>query len=154
MGRPNILTTLALLGTMTGALGLQACGGPPQPDAMDLDGHRTAPLVRSAGAVHVVVILSHECPIANAYAPRLRELATEFAADRVRWFPVHVAADLEPAAARQHAAEYRLPGQVLLDPCHDIARALEARRTPEAFVLADAGSGRFGVAYRGRIDDQ
>lgn len=133
---------------------LAGCNGTPEPAAVDLAGQLQHPLRRSPGAVHVVILLSHECPIANAYAPRLRELATEFDAAAVQWYCVHVATGLTATTARQHAGDYQLPGKVLLDPAHRIAAALGARRTPEAFVLADTGEGPWAIAYRGRIDDQ
>lgn len=126
-----------------------ACGGAPGPALTSLDGAVVHPLQRAPGAVHVVVFLSQECPIANAYAPVLRELAQAWRDQPVRLFLTHVDPDLTQAAAAQHAKEYELPGTVLLDPRHELASALGATRTPEAFVLADAGT-----VYRGRIDDQ
>lgn len=135
--------------TTTVALLLGACtGNAAGPELAAADGTRHRPLDRAPGTVHVVVFLSHECPIANAYAPELRALAARWAGRPVRWFLVHVDPDLTAAAAAAHAASYDLPGTVLLDPHHDLVRALGATRTPEAFVLADRG-----VVYRGRIDD-
>ncbi|MBL8722756.1 MAG: redoxin domain-containing protein [Planctomycetes bacterium] len=132
--------------------GLLACSGggaEPGPRLAAADGTVHAPLVRAQGAVHVVVFVSHECPIANAYAPTLRELAAAWAGQPVRLYLVLVDPDLSPAAAAAHAQQYELPGTLLLDPHHELATALAATRTPEAFVLGAAG-----LVYRGRIDDQ
>lgn len=115
----------------------------------DLDGVPAAPRTVASGAVHVLVFLSQECPIANAYAPTLRELAATWRDAPVRLFLVHVDPDLDAAAARRHAADYELPGTILLDPRHELATALGISRTPEAAVLTAAG-----LVYRGRIDDQ
>lgn len=101
------------------------------------------------GTVRVLVFTSHECPIANAYAPTLRGLAERFRGDPVEWFVVHVDPDLAPAAAQQHAADFELPGRVVLEPDQATARALGVERTPEAAVLTTAGP-----QYVGRIDDQ
>lgn len=138
---------------------LWACGGAQPAALLDLDGVPQQPTVVARGAVHVLVFTSHECPIANSYAPTLQQLAAAWQQgptpdgslqDRaVRLFLVHVDPDLPPAEARAHAAAYGLPGTILLDPTHVLARALGATRTPEAVVLTGDG-----IAYRGRIDDQ
>ena len=99
--------------------------------------------------MHVLVFTSHECPIANAYAPTLQHLAASWRDAAVQLFVVHVDPDLTAAAAREHARAYALPGTIVLDPAHVLAAALGVTRTPEAVVLT-AG----GPAYRGRIDDQ
>jgi thiol-disulfide isomerase/thioredoxin len=131
------------------ALLFAACSGRNGPGLSALDGKQYHPLERDRGNVHVVVFVSQECPIANAYAPTLRELAASWADKPVKLFLVHVDPDLTLEVAKQHAAEYELPGTVLLDPRQDLAKALGATRTPEAFVVCDTGT-----AYHGRIDDQ
>jgi hypothetical protein len=128
---------------------LAACGGPASPALRDLDGALHQPLERGPGTVHVVVFTSQECPIANGYAPTLKALAASWIGKPVRLFLAHVDPDLTAEQARAHAKAFDLPGTVLLDPHHDLARALGATRTPEAVVLGAAG-----IAYRGRIDDQ
>ncbi len=131
-------------------LSLGACTGEAiLVPVLDVDGSAHAPLEVAKGAVHVLVFLSQECPIANSYAPTLRELATRWREQPVRLFLVHVDPDLSSRAAREHRAAYDLPGTVLLDPEHLLAQRLGVQRTPEAVVLtAD------GLAYCGRIDDQ
>lgn len=106
-------------------------------------------MVVAAGSVHVMLFTSHECPIANGYAPTLRDLASEWAGRPVRLFVIHVDPDLDAVAAEAHARAYELPGTILLDPCHHVVRAAGATRTPEAVVLDERG-----IVYRGRIDDQ
>ncbi len=123
-----------------------ACHAPFR--AVDIDGRPVDPLSPMPGRVHVLVFTSHECPIANAYAPRLRELAASAMGGDVRWFFVHVDPDLTPAAARQHATDYGLPDTIVLDPTHRLARELGVTRTPEAAVVTAQL-----VVYRGRIDD-
>ena len=126
---------------------LAGCAG--SPTAVDLDGHPQTPLAVADGSVHVLVFTSHECPIANAYAPVLRELAEGWRHHPVRLFLVHVDPDLTATAAREHARSYELPGTVLLDPPQQLASHLGVTRTPEAVVLRPGH-----VAYRGRIDDR
>lgn len=119
----------------------------------DVDGGTHDVTAVPAGTVHVVVFTSHECPIANAYAPTLARIADDCAERPVRMFFVHVDPDLGAEPARAHRDEYELPGTVLLDPRHVLANALGATTTPEAVVLR-AGADGAVVAYRGRIDDQ
>jgi len=126
-----------------------ACARAPEPVRVPgLEGAQHTPQAVAPPDVHVVVFTSHECPIANAYAPTLRRLAARWRDAPVRLFLVF-AGDLDREGVRQHVADYELPGVVVGDPSHALAAALGATRTPEACVLT-AG----GVAYRGRIDDQ
>lgn len=144
--------TLLAAGLAAGlaACGVAACGGAPTPvELAGLDGSRHTPQRVAGGQVHVLVFTSHECPIANAYAPTLTGLAAGWADRPVRLFVVHVAPDLGAEAAEAHRRDYRLPGTILLDPAHRLAAALGVTRTPEAVVLNAAG-----LVYRGRIDDQ
>lgn len=127
-----------------------ACAAHRPSDAVvDLDGVARDPRRVAPGHVHVVVFTSHECPIANAYAPTLRDLTTGWSGRPVQLFVVHVDPDLTAIAARQHASDYEVPGTILLDPAQRLARSLGATRTPEAVVLLPDA-----IAYRGRIDDQ
>lgn len=134
------------------ALLLAACGA-PAPDTgvvlCDVGGGEHTPLLADAGKVQVFVVTSHECPIANAYAPAIAALAAGWRELPVAVYVVHADPDLTVAAAARHAREYALPGTVLLDPCQTLIRALGATKTPEAIVRKDGV-----IRYRGRIDDQ
>jgi hypothetical protein len=126
---------------------LAACSATATVD--DLDGVAHAPLVVRGARAHVLVFLATDCPIANAYAPVLRDLREACANEPVRFFLVHVDPGLDAAAARRHAAEFGLAGPILVDGDHALARAVGASVTPEAAVIGSAGR----VLYRGRIDD-
>lgn len=130
-------------------LALAAACAPIAAGARDVDGAAVDLRATPSGRVRVLVFTSHECPIANAYAPTLRDLATRFAAAPVDWLLVHVDPDLTPSAAAAHARDYELPFRVCLEPDQATARALGIVRTPEAAVLTAKGA-----AYVGRIDDQ
>jgi hypothetical protein len=146
--RPCLGAALAFVAGIAGCSGARAAPAAPA-TVLDLDGLAQQPLQVAPGTVHVLVFLSQECPIANGYAPTLQALAGSAPAPQVRWFLVHVDPELGAAAARDHATAYGLPGTVVLDPQHQLARALGVTRTPEAAVLGAAG-----LCYRGRIDDQ
>ena len=146
---PSARPRLGAVALAAALLSLAACA--PQPALVEvpgLTGEVLVPQRVEAGAVHVVVFTSHECPIAKAYSPTLRRLAARWSGQPVRLF-LAFAGDLDREGVRQHAADYDLPGTIVGDPAHELAAALGATRTPEAVVLAHDG-----VAYRGRIDDQ
>ncbi len=98
----------------------------------------------------VVVFLGTECPLAKTYAPRLRELAAEFAQQGVAFLGIdsNMQDSLTEIAAyaRVHGIEF----PVLKDNNNEIADRFGAVRTPEAFLL----DGDVVVRYWGRIDDQ
>lgn len=131
--------------------GLVACAASHSPDGdapFALDGQPAAPTAPAAGRVHVLLFTSLECPIANAYAPTLRQLAEQWRNTPVDLFLVVADPKATPDAVRRHAADYQLPGRLVLDRGQQLAHAFGAQRTPEAVVLAAAGP-----TYRGRIDD-
>lgn len=137
---------------LLGALLLAACaGGPVCRDATfrTIDDRPVQPLLPAPDRLHALVFVSHDCPIANSYAPEIGDLARDLAADGVTVFVVHVDPEITAEQARAHQRDYRLPDPVLLDPRHRLAAAVGATVTPEVALL-DAG----GVRYLGRIDDQ
>ena len=98
----------------------------------------------------VVVFLGAECPLARLYAPRLRELAAEYADKQVRF--VGIDSNLQDTAEEigQYAREHELPFPVLKDANNRVADGFQAARTPEVFVLDQQRL----VRYHGRIDGQ
>jgi peroxiredoxin len=98
----------------------------------------------------VVVFLGTECPISNAYLPRLAALSKEYAPRGVQFLAVNANSQDTPARVAAHARKHAVPFPVLKDDGCTLADLVAARRTPEAFVL-DADR---RVRYRGRIDDQ
>jgi thiol-disulfide isomerase/thioredoxin len=98
----------------------------------------------------VVLFLGTECPINNAYLPRLAELHRAYAEKGVAF--VGVNSNVHDTATRiaAHAGANAIPFPVLKDAANVVADDFGARRTPEAFVLSAGGK----VLYQGRIDDQ
>ncbi len=115
-----------------------------------LDGTRHWPLDPGTGKGNVLVFTTVDCPIANAYAPEINSIVSDFSGKPLRFFLVHVDPDVTAEAASAHAREYGYQCPILLDPKHELAKALEIKVTPEAAVTTALGK----VAYRGRIDDQ
>ncbi|MER3442226.1 MAG: hypothetical protein C4296_12780 [Gemmataceae bacterium] len=96
----------------------------------------------------VIVFFSPECPMANAYLPVLGDLARRFAAEGVAFFLVHPG-PVEAKSLTAHLRAYDTRVPLLVDEAYAAVRALDARVTPEAFVLDGEGV----LRYRGRIDD-
>lgn len=140
--RPAVATALCLFA---------ACAAAPPGDLAfaTLDGRRLHPLLVAPGRVHVLFFVVPDCPIANAYAPAIEGLWQAVRGSEVDCVLVQCDPDLDTAAARRHAAEYRLTMPCVLDPRQQLAQAVGATRTPEVAVLTAAG-----LQYRGRIDDR
>jgi peroxiredoxin/mono/diheme cytochrome c family protein len=98
----------------------------------------------------VVLFLGTECPVNNAYLPRLAELHKEYAARGVQFLGVNANRQDTAERVAEHARKYAVPFPVLKDEGNAVADQFGARRTPEAFVIDAAGQ----VRYQGRIDDQ
>jgi peroxiredoxin/mono/diheme cytochrome c family protein len=98
----------------------------------------------------VVVFLGTECPVNNAYLPRLAELHKEYEPRGAAFVALNANCTDTPARIAAHAKDHAIPFPVLKDTANVIADRFDARRTPEAFVLDGEGK----ILYRGRIDDQ
>jgi peroxiredoxin len=97
----------------------------------------------------VVLFLGTECPINNAYLPRLIELNKAYAEKGVQFLAINSNCQDTAERVAKHAKEYGLPFPVLKDE-GNVSDQFGATRTPEAFVL-DAER---VIRYQGRIDDQ
>jgi peroxiredoxin len=122
----------------------------PQFTLKDTTGKQWSLKDQKAKKAIVVVFIGTECPINNAYMPRLAELHKEYAPRGVAFVAINANSTDTPARAATHAKDHGIPFPVLKDTANVLADPFGARRTPEAFVLD--GSGR--ILYQGRIDDQ
>jgi thiol-disulfide isomerase/thioredoxin len=105
--------------------------------------------LKDAKAV-VVVFIGTQCPLNNAYMPRLLEIQSEYAKKEVRFVAINANEHDSAATIALHARKFGLTFPVLRDDKQLVADRFGAERTPEVFVL-DAER---AVRYRGRIDDQ
>ncbi|QEH36182.1 thiol-disulfide oxidoreductase [Aquisphaera giovannonii] len=136
------------------AVGLGGAGQPTTPAAgFRLQDHRGAWHTLDEARDRKVVVLAFlgtECPLAEAYAPRLAGVARDFEARGVAFFGIDANPQDGPVAIGRFAEKHGLPFPILKDTGGELADRLGAERTPEVFVL----DGSRSVAYRGRIDDQ
>lgn len=97
----------------------------------------------------VVVFVSTDCPVANAFQPVLRNLQADHASNKVRFVQVHPTSRITVEMAKKHQSDFRIESLVVLDLEREIAKLLKAKVTPEAFLLDGTGK----ILYRGRIND-
>jgi peroxiredoxin len=98
----------------------------------------------------VLTFLGTECPLARLYAPRLADMARQYAEKGVAFLGVDANVHDTPTKLTAYVNSYRIEFPLLVDAGNALADQIGATRTPEVFVL-DAGG---VVRYHGRIDDQ
>jgi thiol-disulfide isomerase/thioredoxin len=120
------------------------------PRLRDVQGNWQEPLQPGDHKATVLLFTTVDCPVANAFAPEIHRIVTDYAGKGVKLHLVHVDPDVTPAGARKHAQEYGYKLPVLLDAKHELVRRSGATITPEAAVFAADRR----LVYRGRIDDR
>ena len=98
----------------------------------------------------VLAFLGTECPLARNYAPRLRDLATEFGSQGVVFLGIDSNMQDSLTEMAAFARKMDLPIPLLKDNKNELADKVGAVRTPEVFLLDKDRV----VRYWGRIDDQ
>ncbi len=142
---------------LVGVMALVSLVGPGEPAkptvGFRLQDHRGAWHTLDEARDREVVVLAFlgvECPLAEAYAPKLAEVARDFEKRGVGFFGVNANQQDGPVAIGRFAEKHGLPFPILKDVGNGLADRLGAERTPEVFVLDRSRA----VVYRGRVDDQ
>ena len=97
----------------------------------------------------VLIFISTQCPVSNAYDARMEKLAQDLRARGVNVVGINSNAAEAAADIKQHAAAKGLTFPILKDAGNRIADQLDAQVTPEAYFLDAANK----LVYRGRIDN-
>lgn len=97
----------------------------------------------------VVVTLDPECPFSQLYATTLDSLSRAFGPRGVAFVGLYPSTFIDAAAVRRFTTDVRLDFAQVLDADCRLALALDARITPEAFVLDPQAA----LVYHGAIDD-
>lgn len=97
----------------------------------------------------VLIFISVQCPVSNAYNERMEKLAEDYKAKGIAVIGINANASEDAAAVKAHAAEHNLAFTILKDPSNKVADKLGASVTPEAYFL-DANN---KLLYHGRIDN-
>lgn len=154
-----LLATVAiLLGAVIAGSGRSDNGIPPSPaigatienfTLPDTDGKDQTLNALKGKNGSVLIFISVQCPVSNAYNERMEKLAQDYAPRGIKVIGIN-ANKTEPAdKVKDHAAEKHLTFAILKDPGNKIADRLGASATPEAYFL-DANN---KLLYHGRIDD-
>jgi len=116
------------------------------PDAAGKE-HSLASLKGSKGTV--LIFVSTNCPVSNAYNERMEKLAQDFKARGIHVVGINSNVTESSDMIKAHAAERKLSFPILKDKASMIADRLGAQRTPEVFFL-DANN---KLVYHGSIDN-
>ena len=158
----TLSTLLASLFVMVGALvsvGARAEGEVPAPPAIgatiedftlpDVDNneHSLKSLAGKNGAV--LIFISVQCPVSNAYNERMEQLAQDYKAKGINVIGINSNVKEDAAAVKAHAAEHKFTFTILKDSGNKIADKLGASVTPEAYFI-DLNN---RLLYHGRIDN-
>ena len=115
----------------------------------DADGkqHALSALKGKNGAV--LIFMSVQCPVSNAYNERMVKLAQEYKARGINVIGINSNVAETTEAIKQHSSAKGITFRVLKDAGNKLADRLDAQVTPEAYFL-DASN---KLVYRGRIDN-
>jgi hypothetical protein len=125
-----------------------AQSSPARSSFRDLNG-QSIDIFSPARRATVLVFITNDCPISNAYAPEIHRLCDQYMRQNIAFYLVYADPSLSPDDARRHYAEYGYRCPALLDRNHELAQRAGATVTPEAAVFIPDGT----LIYRGRIDN-
>ena len=97
----------------------------------------------------VLIFVSVQCPVSNAYNERMEKLAQDYKAKGINVIGLNANSTESVDEVKSHASTNNLTFPILKDKGNKIADALGAERTPEVYLL-DASN---KIVYRGRIDN-
>jgi peroxiredoxin len=139
---------LLLLSWPAPAVGLEVGAIAPDFGMTTLDGRRFS--LAEAEKTHsgvVILFLSTICPYSNYYNDLIREMAAEFAKRGVLFVGINSGRLETVDEVRAHAREHGHVFDIIKDSDSRIAELLDARRTPEVFLVDSRGT----LRYHGRI---
>jgi len=111
---------------------------------------QTTDLASSASKHGILVIfVSVQCPVSNAYNQRMEALAQEWTARGFSVVGINANRSEAADAVEAHAREHGLTFPILKDNDNRLADALGASFTPETYLFDASGT----LRYHGRIDD-
>lgn len=100
-------------------------------------------------AAIVIIFVSTQCPVSNAYNARMAKLYSDYSKKNVAFLGINSNRRESVAEIKSHAQKHGLLFPILKDENNVIADKFGATVTPEVFVL----SKDLTVLYHGRIDD-
>lgn len=103
----------------------------------------------ATGKGAVVIWVSTQCPVSNAYNDRMASIAKEYQAKGLNFVGINSNKEEKTEEVAEHAKQHGLTFPVLKDEGNKIADLYGASVTPEVYVVDAKGT----LRYHGRIDD-
>ncbi|MFM9872927.1 MAG: redoxin domain-containing protein [Fimbriimonadaceae bacterium] len=103
----------------------------------------------SGKAATVLVFISHDCPIANDSQPDLQKIYTKYKSKNINFVGIYIDPRLTKSQVLKHKSDFKFTYSQSIDTSHALVKFLNAKVTPEAFVLDKDGKTR----YQGRINN-
>lgn len=98
----------------------------------------------------VLVFLNTECPVAQKYLPKLKELDTKYGPQEVQLVGIYNSQNDSVRDMASHALESGIKFPVVKDVNQLCTKRLGIERVPQVAIIDGEGK----LVYRGRIDDQ
>lgn len=112
-------------------------------------GRKEVLLLDKPSTATVALFLSSKCPCSQGYDARMKALAQTYLPKGIRFLGINASADETAAEAYAHQRRAGLPFPIVKDTDNVVADRMNARITPEVFVVDARGI----LRYHGRIDD-
>ena len=115
----------------------------------DVEGHVRTPLRGTGKQPSVSFFITHDCPVANKFAPEIHRITTDFRG-KAQFTLVYVDPDLTAKIIATHRKDFGYRKLTAIhDRQHQLVRATGAKVTPEVVVVDSAGK----IVYHGRINN-
>lgn len=101
------------------------------------------------GDVTLVMFISVQCPVSNAYDDRMKALYQEYASKGVKFVVINANHSESASAVEEHARQHGFQFSVYKDENNVVADKFGATVTPETYVIDSTGV----IRYHGSIDD-
>lgn len=105
--------------------------------------------IKKAHQYTVMMFISTECPVSNAYNVRMVKLHESYSKKGVAFVGINSNKEENVKSIAQHAKKQGFKFLILKDDSNKVADAYGALVTPEMFVIDSKGK----LLYQGRIDD-
>jgi peroxiredoxin len=96
----------------------------------------------------VIMFISTQCPVSNAYNERMVKLYDDYASKGVVFLGINANKAEDSEDCKEHAEENDFEFPVLKDPNNMVADKIDAQVTPEIYVV----NAKRELLYHGRID--
>jgi peroxiredoxin len=98
----------------------------------------------------VLMFISTECPVSNAYNERMASLYNDYQGKKIAIVGINSNKEEGAEEIKAHAQEHSFGFPILKDVNNIIADKLQANHTPEVYIVDPS---TLAVLYHGRIDD-